>query len=75
VREKLGRRRSKMPNLLDRVREWRVNRKWRRDLDVMGLKVSVEYSRLMLLDAQRKQKMLKLYEKIHKRKNQNRYVV
>jgi hypothetical protein len=64
-----------MPNLLDRVREWRVNRKWRRDLDVMGLKVSVEYSRLMLLDAQRKQKMLKLYEKIHKRKNQNRYVV
>jgi aminoglycoside/choline kinase family phosphotransferase len=41
----------------------------------MNLKMSVEYNHLQLLAAQRQQKMLKLYEKIHKRKSKDSYVV
>lgn len=64
-----------MPSLLDRLREWRSNRKWHRDIDSLMLKWAVQYNKLQLADAQRKARLQKEYQRIHKRKSQNSYVV
>jgi len=66
---------GRMPNPLDRFRNWRKKRAWLNYVGDVETNVSLQYARFTIKDLRRKEAMQKLWRKIHKRDSQKDYVV